>query len=89
MEDPLKIPGPPPPRRLVGPGWTPLRSAPGLGLGRAVAVALPGRRAGGQEGSPQAEAGGRAGRRRQRCSSSPLGLRLRGLPGAGLSLGSA
>lgn len=65
-----------------------LCSAQGLGLGRAVAVALPG--AGGQESSPQTEAGGRAGgRRRPRCLASPLGLRLRGLPGAGLSLASA
>lgn len=65
----------------------PLGSAQGLGLGlgRAVAVALPG--AGGQAGySPQAEAGGRAG---GGCSTSPLGLRLRGLPGAGLSRASA
>ncbi|MBZ3879973.1 Protein FAM166B [Sciurus carolinensis] len=77
MEDLPKIPGPPPPRRLAGPGGTPLRSAQGLGLGPAVVAAvLPG--ACGRAGSPQAEAAGGG------CSASPPGIRLRGLPGAGL-----
>lgn len=83
IEDPLKILGPPPPHWFAGPGWTPLRSA----LRRAWAWAGRWRwrsRApvGKRTGSLQAEAGGPAG---GGCSAQPLGLRLQGLPEAGLS----
>ncbi|KAM9642408.1 uncharacterized protein ACIGJ3_016074 isoform 1-T1 [Trichechus inunguis] len=84
MDDPPEIPGPPPPRRLAGPGWTPLRSAQGLDLGGAAVVALPssGRRA----GSPQAEAGGQAAAARLcRWGSGSAACRGRGWAGPALN----
>ncbi|XP_048204170.1 protein FAM166B [Perognathus longimembris pacificus] len=79
MEDLSEIRGPPPPRRSAGPGRTPLRSGPGPrgDGGGGAGGGAPGRR---RAGSPQAEADRRAG---GGGSASPLGLRLRGLPGAG------
>ncbi|XP_070108114.1 WAS/WASL-interacting protein family member 1-like [Equus caballus] len=55
MEGPPEILGPPPPRRLAGPGRTPRRAAHGLGW--------PGRRAGDAPGRRRAGAGSRRRRR--------------------------